>query len=74
MIDARHPESRWPSVLRTVGRDVWGDWGCAGPPLVSPDQGSAACVAVLVQEAAKTPLRQVRPHWSLWLFDLEEAQ
>jgi len=74
LVDAKVPDRRWPAFAKTVGRDAWGDWGCTGQVLVSPDQTMAACTAVLVQEAQKPPQRQVRPHWSLWLFDLEQAR
>jgi hypothetical protein len=71
LIDAQDPQRFWPSVVKPVGRDVWGDWGCEGQPLVSPDQRRAACTAQLVGEAEKAPLHQTRPHRQLWIFDLE---
>jgi len=74
LVDAQVPDRQWPAFARTVGRDVWGDWGCTGQVLVSPDQTMAACAAALVQEAKEPPHHQVRPHLSLWVFDLEQAR
>jgi hypothetical protein len=71
LIDAQDSQIFWPSVVKTVGRDAWGDWGCEGQPLVSPDLGKAACAAKLVREAEKTPHHKIRPHRELWIFDLE---